>query len=84
MTKTSKFVIDEILWEHYYSIGVNRIQAMANMWDDYQNGLMFPWAGEEYGVTEKELIESIARLTTALIGTDLHEVVGTTFIPRVV
>lgn len=84
MTKTSKYAVDEILWENYYSMGVNRIQAMANIWDDYDNGTMFPWASEEWGITENELIEAIARLTTALIGTDLHEVVGTSFAPRMV
>jgi hypothetical protein len=73
MTKTSKYAVDEILWENYYSIGVSRAGAMANIWCDYENGMMFPWANEEWGITEKELLESIARLTLALIDTDLTE-----------
>ena len=78
---TSKFVIDDVLWDNYFSIGVNRVQAMANLWDDYQNGMLFPWAGEEYGITENELLASIARLTTALVGADLTEVAGMKSVP---
>ncbi len=63
-------VFSEAIWENYYTLSATPIDAMANIWDDYQEGYLLSWA-LGVGLTEDSLLNILATLTQNMRTMDL-------------
>jgi hypothetical protein len=61
-------ILAEAIWDNYYTLGSNPIQAMQALWSEYP--LLVKWAAEDYEVSEADLLQVISRITVTLTGMD--------------
>lgn len=53
--------VREILWENYYALTTTAVEAMENLWGDYNN--ITKWIVDEHGLTEVDFLIILSELT---------------------
>ena len=71
--KTTNMELAEILWDNYYVLDANPLQAMANLWNDYAHGTLREWAKESFSISDKDLLHVVTVLTKDLRRMDLSK-----------
>lgn len=63
----------QMLWENYYTLSATPVEAMADIWAEFDAGHLYPWVTEEHGVALETLLEALCILTRSITEETLRQ-----------
>ncbi len=63
ITEQDRTEVMDMLWDNYFTLSTDALEAMAIIWDEYANGTLAEFMLESHGITEDDILDILISLT---------------------
>jgi len=63
ITEQDRIEVMDMLWDNYFTLSTNAVEAMAIIWDEYANGTLAESMSENHDMTEDDILDILSSLT---------------------